>query len=66
MLKLENSAQIFNALSDLPGGIDEVDKLIEVSLIYVLCYLILMFWISLSELRNKKHLTLSSTMVNFC
>ncbi|XP_033630050.1 small G protein signaling modulator 3 homolog isoform X3 [Asterias rubens] len=29
LLKLENSAQIFNALSDLPGGIDEVDKLIE-------------------------------------
>ncbi|XP_033630051.1 small G protein signaling modulator 3 homolog isoform X4 [Asterias rubens] len=32
LLKLENSAQIFNALSDLPGGIDEVDKLIEVGM----------------------------------
>ncbi|KAK5639179.1 hypothetical protein RI129_011671 [Pyrocoelia pectoralis] len=29
---LENSAQIFNALSDIPGDIDDVDKLLEVSL----------------------------------
>lgn len=28
---LENSAQIFNALSDIPGDIDDVDKLLEVS-----------------------------------
>ncbi|XP_066158762.1 small G protein signaling modulator 3 homolog isoform X3 [Euwallacea fornicatus] len=28
---LENSAQIFNALSDIPGDIDDVDKLFEVS-----------------------------------
>lgn len=27
---LENSAQIFNALSDIPGDIDDVDKLLEV------------------------------------
>lgn len=27
----ENSAQIFNALSDIPGDIDDVDKLLEVS-----------------------------------
>jgi hypothetical protein len=30
LLKLENSAQIFNALSDLPGEMEDVDKLIEV------------------------------------
>ncbi|KAL1122962.1 hypothetical protein AAG570_003286 [Ranatra chinensis] len=29
---LENSAQIFNALSDIPGDIDDVEQLIEVSL----------------------------------
>ncbi|XP_050313746.1 small G protein signaling modulator 3 homolog isoform X2 [Anthonomus grandis grandis] len=29
---LENSAQIFNALSDIPGDIDDVDKLLEVSI----------------------------------
>lgn len=29
---LENSAQIFNALSDIPGDIDDVDGLIKVSL----------------------------------
>lgn len=30
--QLENSAQIFNALSDIPGDIDDVDQLLEVSL----------------------------------
>ena len=29
---LENSAQIFNALSDIPGDIDDVDQLFEVAL----------------------------------
>lgn len=29
--QLENSAQIFNALSDIPGDIDDVDQLFEVS-----------------------------------
>ncbi|KAJ8947157.1 hypothetical protein NQ318_002519 [Aromia moschata] len=29
--ELENSAQIFNALSDIPGDIDDVDKLLEIS-----------------------------------
>lgn len=28
---LENSAQIFNALSDIPGEVDDVDKLFEVA-----------------------------------
>lgn len=28
---LENSAQIFNALSDIPGDIEDVDQLLEVS-----------------------------------
>lgn len=28
---LENSAQIFNALSDIPGDIDDVEKLLEVN-----------------------------------
>lgn len=28
---LENSAQIFNALSDIPGDIDDIDKVLEVS-----------------------------------
>lgn len=28
---LENSAQIFNALSDIPGGVDDVDCLFKVS-----------------------------------
>ncbi|XP_017773688.1 PREDICTED: small G protein signaling modulator 3 homolog [Nicrophorus vespilloides] len=32
MKTLENSAQIFNALSDIPGDIDDVEKLLEVSL----------------------------------
>lgn len=30
--KLENSAQIFNALSDIPGEIDDIDALFKVSL----------------------------------
>lgn len=29
---LENSAQIFNALSDIPGDIDDVDKLLDISI----------------------------------
>lgn len=29
--ELENSAQIFNALSDIPGDIDDVDLLFKVS-----------------------------------
>lgn len=29
---LENSAQIFNCLSDIPGGIDDVDALFEISM----------------------------------
>lgn len=29
---LENSAQIFNSLSDIPGDIDDVDHLFEISL----------------------------------
>lgn len=29
---LENSAQIFNALSDIPGEVDDVDKLLEISM----------------------------------
>lgn len=29
--QLENSAQIFNALSDIPGDIDDVDQLFRVS-----------------------------------
>lgn len=28
---LENSAQIFNALSDIPGEVDDVDKLFDMS-----------------------------------
>ncbi|KAF0302191.1 Small G protein signaling modulator 3 [Amphibalanus amphitrite] len=31
LCKLDNSADIFNALSDLPGTIDDVEKLLEVS-----------------------------------
>ena len=33
MQKLENSAQIFNALSDIPGAIDDVDQLLKVGTI---------------------------------
>lgn len=29
---LENSAQIFNSLSDIPGSIDDVDALFEISM----------------------------------
>lgn len=29
---LENSAQIFNSLSDIPGNIDDVDTLFEASM----------------------------------
>lgn len=29
---LENSAQIFNSLSDIPGGIDDVEALFELSM----------------------------------
>lgn len=32
MKTLENSAQIFNALSDIPGDIVDIDQLIQVSL----------------------------------
>ena len=30
LLKLDNSAQIFNALSDVPGDVQDVDQFIEV------------------------------------
>lgn len=30
--KLENSAQIFNSLSDIPGGIDDVENLFNISI----------------------------------
>lgn len=36
--ELENSAQIFNALSDIPGDIDDVDTLLEVNNFCILCY----------------------------
>ncbi len=62
LLKLENSAQIFNALSDLPGEIDEVDKLIEVSLLSVLNCLTHCGRICLSEPRNEKHLSCMSSL----
>lgn len=29
---LENSAQIFNSLADIPGGIDDVDALFDISM----------------------------------
>lgn len=29
---LENSAQIFNSLSDIPGSIDDVEALFEISM----------------------------------
>lgn len=29
---LENSAQIFNSLSDIPGDIDDVDTLFDISM----------------------------------
>lgn len=29
---LENSAQIFNSLSDIPGGLDDVEALFEISM----------------------------------
>lgn len=31
---LENSAEIFNALSDIPGDMDDVDKLLEVHIFF--------------------------------
>jgi len=39
--QLENSAQIFNALSDIPGDIDDVDQLFNVcffNIILETCY----------------------------
>ncbi len=36
MRQLENSAQIFNALSDVPGDVQDVDELINVRFIYFL------------------------------
>jgi hypothetical protein len=30
MMCLENSAQIFNALSDIPGDVEDVEQLLEV------------------------------------
>lgn len=35
--ELENSAQIFNALSDIPGDIDDVEKLFEVVIYLNIC-----------------------------
>lgn len=29
---LENSAQIFNSLADIPGGVDDVDALFNISM----------------------------------
>lgn len=42
--QLENSAQIFNALSDIPGDIDDVDQLFNVYFFYSIhnCYKILL------------------------
>lgn len=36
--QLENSAQIFNALSDIPGDIDDVDQLFRVSKVQIICF----------------------------
>lgn len=36
--EFENSAQIFNALSDIPGDMDDVDKLFEVSIFLTLSF----------------------------
>jgi hypothetical protein len=33
IMQLENSAEIFNALSDIPGGIEDVDHLLDVSML---------------------------------
>ena len=35
MRQLENSAQIFNALSDVPGDVQDVDELINVRLLNI-------------------------------
>ena len=37
ILKLENSAQIFNTLSDIPGDVTDADQLLEV------CYYLMQF-----------------------
>lgn len=38
---VENSAQIFNALSDIPGEVDDVEKLFEVSFyLYYICVIL--------------------------
>jgi len=34
--QLENSAQIFNALSDIPGDIDDVDQLFNVCFLNII------------------------------
>lgn len=38
ILKLENSAQIFNTLSDIPGDVTDADQLLEV------CYYLVQFF----------------------
>lgn len=49
---LENSAQIFNALSDIPGEIDDVEKLLEVS--DTLVYLTYIFFALIRMTKNSK------------
>lgn len=36
--QLENAAQIFNALADIPGEVDDVEKLLEVRQFVVLIF----------------------------
>jgi hypothetical protein len=33
LMQLENSAEIFNALSDIPGNIEDVDHLLDVRML---------------------------------
>ena len=40
---MDNSAQIFNALSDVPGDVQDVDELIEVMIVLFLdkCFVVM-------------------------
>ena len=35
ILKLDNSAQIFNTLSDIPGDVTDAEELLEVDTLFV-------------------------------
>lgn len=60
---LENSAQIFNALSDIPGDIDDVDKLFEVCLLIDNLFVLFLIHILTDQVSAELTSSLNEVMI---